>query len=233
MNRSIFLLCTLVSALLAGCGGGGGGSSAPAGPVTSTLSFPFQSAYSALVAGGYTKSYTVSGTCSGTANETAGAASSGATFEGVNGRLSVTGTLTISLTNCTPASIASTSTTYYDSNYIPLGTNTVGGNYSVFLTPPSLPTSVLVGSTGVVGTITRYTNSTKSTAAGRGDYSYVVEADTASTAIINLIDKEYNASSTLTGTQQSRYRIAATGALVPVSIDVQYANGSTTHLVFQ
>jgi len=230
IHHSIIGLC--ITVLLSACGGGGGGTAAT-GPVTSTLSFPLKSAYSALVASGFTKSFTVSGTCSGTANLTEAAATGGATFEGVSGQLSAARTITINLTNCTPASTATTSTSYYDTNYVPLGSNTVGGNYGVYLTPPTIPTSVMVGDTGTVGTRTNYTNSTKSVLAGQGVDSYVVEPDTASTAIVNLISKTYNASSVLTGTEQDRYRIAATGAATLISIDIQYANGSTTHLIFQ
>ena len=46
---AIFAL-PLFLAGLSGCGGGGGGAPAPAGPVTSTLSFPLQSAENTLVA---------------------------------------------------------------------------------------------------------------------------------------------------------------------------------------
>ena len=220
-------------ALLSACGGGGGGSAAPSGPVTSTLSFPAQSAFNASVASGLTKSFVISGTCNGSATVTRAAAVGGATFEGVSGSLSVVNTITTSFSNCTPASSASTTTAYYDTSYVPLGNNTVGGNYGVYLTPPVIPTSVTVGATGVFGTITNYTNSTKTVAAGRQDVSYVVEADTASTAIINIISRVYNASNVLTATEQDRYRIGATGPLTFVSIDAQAANGSTTHLVYQ
>ena len=220
-------------ALLSACGGGGGGTTAASGPITSTLSFPLQSAYSAFVAAGVTKSFAISGTCTGSANLTQSAASGGATFEGISGRLSAVRTMTINLSNCTPASIASTSTVYFDTNYVPLGNNTVGTNYAVFLTPPSIPTSVTVGGTGILGTSTLYTDSTKTVPAGRVDVSYVVEADTASTAIVNIIGRNYNASNVLTATEQDRYRSAATGPLTFVSIDTQAANGSTTHLIFQ
>jgi hypothetical protein len=50
---------------------------------------------------------------------------------------------------------------------------------------------------------------------------------------VNLISKDFNASNVLLATEQDRYRISATGTLVLVSIDVQAANGSTTHLVLQ
>lgn len=229
-HKSLIGLCLV--ALLSGCGGGGG-SVEPSGPVTSTLSFPVQSAWGAYVAAGTTKSFVISGTCSGTASATQSAAAGGATFEGVTGRLSATRVFTMSLSNCTPASSAVTTTLYFDTNYVPLGSSTVGTNYGVYLVPPTIPPSVMVGGAGILGTATLYTNSTKSVAAGRVDASYVVEADTASTVIFNLIAKVYNVAGVLTATEQDRYRIGATGALTLVSIDTQAANGSTTHLVFQ
>lgn len=229
---SVTALALFTSALLIGCsGGGGGGAAAPAGPVTSTLSFPLQSAYKTLLANGLTKTFTVSGTCSGTGSKTSAPATTAATFEGVAG-FSAVQSFTLSYTNCTPASSATTFTSYYDSNYVPLGFNSVGVNYGVWLTPPTIPPSVAVGGTAIVGTETLYTDSTKATGNGRIDQSYVIEADTSTTAIANLIAKIYNAAGTLTATEQDRFRIAATGALTPVSVDIQYANGSTTHLVW-
>jgi hypothetical protein len=123
-----------------------------------------------------------------------------------------------------------TTTGYFDSNYNPRGL--VGTNYGVFLTPLAIPASVTVGGTNTLGSLTQYTDSTKSTADGRIDYSYVVEADTSTTATVNFIMKFYNSARTLTATAQTRYRITATDALTPTSIDIQYANGSTNHLVF-
>jgi hypothetical protein len=190
-----------------------------------------QSAYRAVVASGLSKSFTISGTCSGSGNKSSSPANTAATFEGIAG-FSSTSTTTLNFTNCTPASTASTSTVYFDTNYDPRGFNSVGVNYGVYLTPLVIPTSVTVGGTGVLGTQTLYTNSTKTTGNGTIALSYVVEADTASTAIVNLIAKVYNAAGTLTATEQDRYRITSTGALTPTSIDIQYANGSTNHLVF-
>jgi len=137
----------------------------------------------------------------------------------------------MSLSNCTPASTAESYTSYYDSNYVPLGVSSVGGNYGVYLTAPTIPTSVSVGETGSIGTETYYTDSTKATVSGTVVESYVVEADTSNTAIVNLISKDYNATGALTLTEQTRYRIGAAGTLTPISTDLQYANGSTMHLV--
>ena len=63
------------------------------------------------------------------------------------------------------------------------------------------------------------------------EISYVIEPDTANTAIVNMIDKSYDPSGTLTSTEQDRSRMMADGTLIPISADLQYANGSTTHLV--
>ena len=231
IHRPFIGLCLV--ALLSACGGGGGGgTAAPSGPVASTLSFPLQSAYSALIASGATRTATISGTCSGTASSTAAAATGGATFEGIAGRLSAVSTQTTNLTNCTPASSTRTLTEYFDTNYVPLGFNTSGGLYGVFLTPPLFPLSVTVGNTGTIGTENLYADSTKSVAAGTQDLSYVIEADTASTAIVDLILRSFDTAHVLTATQHSRYRIAVTGPLIQVSFDA-VVNGFISHLAYQ
>ena len=219
-----------LAALLSACGGGSDGTSAVQQPAASTASFPLQSGFRALVANGLSKSFTISGTCSGSGNKSTSPANTAATFEGTAG-FSATSTLTLSFSNCTPASTATTSTAYVDSNYDPLGFNSVGVNYGVYLTRLVIPTSVTVGATGTLGTQTLYTNSSKTTLNGKMNLSYVIEADTSTTAIVNLISKIYNTSGTLTATEQDRYRITSTGALAPISIDIQAANGSTNHLV--
>ena len=89
-----------------------------------------------------------------------------------------------------------------------------------------------MGDTAVYATLTTYTDSTKTVTTGQRILSYVVEADTADTAIVNLISKGYNTSNQLLFTQQSRLRISASGALTAVSIDVQYSTTSTNHLVY-
>jgi hypothetical protein len=231
MKLTTFLGLALAASVLTGCGGGGGGGTpAATGPVSSTLAFPLQSAYRVLTANGMSKSFTISGSCSGSGTKTTSPANTATTFEGAFA-FSAASTFTLSFTNCTPASIASTSTSYADTNYDPRGFNSVGVNYGVFLTPLVIPTTVIVGGTAVLGTETLYTDSTKVTSNGRNDVSYVVEADTSTTAIINVISKSYNASGTLTSTEQDRYRINATGTLTPTVFDIQYTNGSTIHLV--
>jgi hypothetical protein len=143
--------------------------------------------------------------------------------------LSGTTVVTTSFSNCTPSSSADTTTSYTNSSYIPLGYSILGGKYGVYASTPVLPTTIRVSDTGIIGSVTRYTNSTKSTGAGRQDVSYVVEADTATTAIINVIAKFYSSSNTLEATEQDRYRIDANNTMTPVSMDIVYSNG--THLI--
>jgi hypothetical protein len=217
----------LAAIALTSCGGGGG--SGGTGPVTSTLAFPLQSGMKASVQQGSSINFSVSGTCSGTANINISTPLP-ATFGNV-AALSVVNAANLNLPNCIPPSLYSTSTDYYDSNYDPLGTIDSSGNYGVYATPPSIPVSVKVGDIGTIGTINYSTDSTQNFSTGHDDISYVIEPDTANTAIVNMIDKSYDFSGSLTSTEQDRSRIKADGTLIPVSVDLQAANGSTTHLV--
>ena len=228
-----FVFIASAVATLVACGGGGGGATAaaPAGPVASTDAFNLQSGYATLVSTGYSKTFNLSGTCTGTYTITAGAASSSTTFEG-SAAVSGNESATASLVGCSPSSIASTGTRYFNGSYAPVGFDFPSGSgYGVYASTPTITTAAHVGDVTIIGTINLYTNSAKTTVAGREDVSYVISADTATTAIVNLITKTYNASNVLTVTEQDYYRIAANGTLTPIALDVQYANGSTTHLV--
>lgn len=222
-------LIVLFTFLLAGCGGGGGGGGGGTGPVSSTLSFPLKSGLATSVQQGGSTDFTVSGTCSGTANITSSTPTP-ATFETVTG-VSVLSAANMNLPNCNPSYIYGTTTDYYDSNYNPLGTIDSNGNYGVYQSPPAIPVSVKVGDTGTIGTKKYYTDNTKFFLVSLDEISYVIEPDTAITAIVHTIDKSYDQSGTLTSTEHDRSRIKANGTLTPVSADIQYANGSTTHLI--
>jgi len=207
-------------------------------PVSITLSstalptgaFSFLSPYSTVIANGLSRTFTVSGTCSGSGSKTNGPAKTSTTFENIPA-LSAVVTFTMNLTNCTPASTAQTYTAYYDNNYAPLGMNSVGVNYGVYTAPLVIPQTVFVGDTAILGTEALYTSSTKQTSNGRVDQSYVVAAETQNSAIVTVIGKIYSAGGILTSTEQDRYRITTSGVLTPISVDIQYSNGSTTHLV--
>ena len=228
---AIILGALLIGALLAACGGGGGSSSGGStGPVTSPNAFPLASGWQSLVASGQTVRFNSSGTCNGTFSNISAPANVSTTFEG-QPALSGVSVISYSFTNCTPSSAVSTETRYYDTNYIPKGISIQGGNYGVYASTPTIPATVHVGDAGVIGTINLYTTSAKTTSAGRIDESYVIESDTATTAIVNVIDKVYNTSGVLTSTEQDRYRMQANGALTAISYDILYSSG--THLILQ
>jgi len=233
-----------LTSLLGACGGGGGGgdSSPPVavGPVISTLSFPFKSAYVAMVQNGYTKNYSMSRDCTGTAVDSyapavaATGASASVSFPSAS--FAVRQTLGFTGTNC-PA--PGTATGYYDSNYTPFGSETsvTYRAYATTTTPTSvafsIPSTVVVGATGTVGTASDF-NKTPFGQFGTTVVSYVVVPETDSTAVVNLTYKSYDNANTLYKAQQDRYRISMTGALVPLSIDfVQYTGTSTAQLLFR
>ena len=223
----IVLVCGMAAAMLSSCGGGGGGGSA--GPVTSTLSFPLQSGLRAMAAHGGSIDFTVSGTCDGSGN-IASSIPLAATFENISG-FSSASTFYLNFTNCSPPSIYSTSTDYYDNNYDSIGSIDSSGEYGVFSLPLSIPVSVKVGDAGTIGTKNYYSDSTKIFPTGHDEDSYVILPDTAETAIINMISKSYDNSNVLTSTGYDKYRIKADGSLSLISSEVQFTNGSTTHLM--
>jgi len=182
------------------------------------------------VIAGSSINYTVGGSCAGTATIVSAPAIP-ANFEGVAG-FSSADSATINLSNCTPSSSSTAGVEYFDANFIPLGTETTGEEYGKFAQlPNALPVSVRVGDAGSVGTMQIYTDSSKTVQTGTRTVSYVIEADTQSTAIVDLVYKDYDMANQLLLTQQSRYRIVADGTLSELSIDLQYSTTSTVHIV--
>lgn len=224
--KSIKLLLAISTLMtLAACGGGGGDSTTP----NTATAYPLRSGYQNLISQSEINNFSISGTCTGTATETRNAVVA-ATFEGTPG-VSTTTTLTGSYSNCTPASFAGTSLSYFDTNYKPLGSAIAGTDYAVY-SVSDLPISVKVGDTAQLGTADVYSTNTKQVKTGTRTLSYAVETDGNSTAIVNLITKAYNASNQLLFTQQSRYRINSSGQLTAVSKDIQYSTTSSAHLLW-
>lgn len=216
-----------ISTMILGCGGGGGDSS---NQTVSTASFPLQAANKSRVITGAVDNFSISGSCTGTATIT-NAQAVPAVFEGTSG-FAGTQTITLNFTSCNQVSTAGTGTQYYDQNYTILGFNFQGEEYGKIVSNmPQIPTSVKVGDTAVFATINTYTDSTKAVPKGQRLLSYVIESDTANTAIANLITKGYNTSGQLLYTNQTRYRLSSDASLTTISIDLQYSTTSTLHLI--
>ena len=231
-NNSLTAFAALLAVGLVGCGGGGG--SAPVATPSSVniaTTFPLFAAYKNRINSGASDNFSVSGTCAGSASITTAAAAT-ANFEGVAGFGAGT-TISITFTNCTPASNVSTSTTYYDSSYAPLGSVTPNTEYARYQALPSpIPVNVKSGDTAILATLDTYTSSSKTTKTGQRVVSYLVEPDSTSSVFVIVIAKSFNTSNQLLFTQQTKYRLTGGGVLTVVGIDVQYSTTSDNRLIY-
>ena len=225
--KATFVACSLVT-LLASCGGGSTWTPAtPTTPtVTSTLSFPLASAWRVASEFASSRSYSISGSCMGQASFSNGDAAP-ATFEAASA-VSVSSSEMFSFMNCLPSGITSSGTSYFDSNFSPLGSLNANGEYGVYTSPSIVPSLVKVGEAGSLGTKTLYSDSSKSVITGRDETTFVVEPETATTAIVDFISKNFDSSGSLQVTTYNRYRISEAGDLIPVSSDIV---SSSIHLV--
>jgi hypothetical protein len=220
-------LCGLLSALLA-CGGGS--QEGTSGPVV-VDTFALRSAYTTLMSGPWSKQMLVSGACTGTANYSNGFTSS-AVFESL-AVIATTTTVTTNLTDCDPASVATSRVLYRDAQFNTLGSTDPGLEYAVYQgTPAPLPTSAKRGDTAVEVVHTLYEDSSKTVATGQRVYSWAVEADTGITAIANFITRDYDSKNLLVLTQQARFRIDASGKLDLVTFDVQSVAAKPGHWLY-
>lgn len=215
-----------ISALLVACGGGGGGGSS--GPIASTETFQLRTAYVSYINGSGSWPFTISGSTSGvnlTGNgtETAGSVAS-ATFEGQAAQAKTTTATGTFSANGQSYPLATTTTAYVSSNYDPLGFN--GSEYEVVSTSTPIPVTARVNDTGTWYSSVRYTSSSKATRAGTATATFVLEPDTASTALLKIIHIEKDTSGTVTSTNTSTFRMTPAGALTRLSETI--LEGSTT-----
>lgn len=232
-NTLKLILATASVALLAACGGGGGGGT-PA-PVASTSTFPlFTIHVNSLQAASNT--FTVTGNVSGTAVTGSGTATRGGlssgTFEGSAAQqrtIAATGSITV---NGTSVPLSSSSIDWYDSNYVPKG-NTGGEDYVVVIGTPVIPATARVNDAGTVYTANRYSNSSKTTLRGTEVVSWVIEADTANTALLTLISTEKDNSNTTLSVSSQQFRIRPDGTFTRIKETLtDYSENTTLTLTY-
>lgn len=222
MKSPAWLLCIW---LLAGCGGGT--STAEKGE-PATASFSPQKDYKRLVASGLSLQFTISGTCTGTGQVVASPATTATTFDGAAAVSAMT-TTTVIFSDCvqglTGANTATSSAyAFFDTAYNQLGM--LAGSYGIFEKPFALPERVAVGDSGTLPSAFFYLDTSMMVSTGSIDYSYTIEPDTATTAILILTSKTYTSTGTLALTEQDRYQMDATGVLQPVSMRFDFPNGN-------
>lgn len=228
MTRLKLFLISSVLSILAACGGGGGGS---AGAISSTEIFQLRTAYVNYFNASNSLPYTMSGTSSGYAVTGSGILTESSpvngTFESTAAlQKNIANTYTFTVNGVT-SSTANSSSSYVDSNYNPLGHS--GTEYTVITGNVTIPMTARVGDSGTWSTENRYGNSSKNTLLGTTTTTYVLEPDTASTALLKIIDTEKNISGTTTSTTVETYRITPAGNITHVSATV---SKSPTYLTF-
>ena len=230
-RRLVALGLVLLTSALTACGGGGSGGGSTPTPSTTPDGFPLQAAWKARTLAGSTEEFIVSGSCNGAVVLSA-AVPVTADFEGVAG-FQVSQSSQATLSDCTPATLITSGSTYVDASYGLVGATIAGQEYAKFAAAPlAIPATVKVGDSATVVTLNTYTSSTKLAATGSRTWGYVVEADTPTSVIVNFTTKTYNTANQLLATQQARYRLSSAGMLTVVGIDIQYSNTSQNHLVY-
>lgn len=213
---------------LVACGGGGGGSSAP---VASTETFNITQAWVNYLTSTQSLPFTLSGTLNGVSISGSGTYSQSSlqsvTFEG-SSALKKSGTATFSITaNGQTAQSAVTTAAFVDSNYQPLGSEN-SSEYRVVTGTPAIAATGKVGDNGIWYIENTYPNSSKSYRTGTQTTSFVLEADTASTALLKIIQISYTTSGSQTDTSTVTFRITPSGSLTRLSESSVSSDGTLT-----
>lgn len=195
-----------------------------AGVVKSSLSpvFDLKLARQKSVLQGFSKTFNVSGDCTGTfaIMETPAAK----TVWNGQSVYAVGTTEIVNLNNCRLGmSGTQTSMTYFDSNLVEIAKIHSDGSYSEYTASPQ-PGFVKVGDTGSLGTWTRWNNASKSRKDETDVHTYIVEPDSATSVMVNQIDRTYDENNVLQITTQMRFRIGAAGVMEWSTVNIDFAN---------
>jgi hypothetical protein len=228
-----FAIVLFSAIALFACGGGGGSS----GPVATTQTFNAAQANANDIASASLYNLGAIGTISGiTVTGTAtfsSAAAVGATFEGQPALMqaeTITGTFAA---NGTSIPYNYSSQTYYSTNYEFLGSIGANGlDYCVARNNEIIPASVKVGDNGTLGTRDCYADTTKTVATGYDVDSYVVEPDSATSIIFNVITNSFSPANINESTTQKRFRINQNGVSSLVSVTITDSVAQISNITF-
>jgi len=215
MKKTLLASSFIVAlSLLTGCGGGGGSSSSTA-PATSTSTFPLATIWINYLVNSSSSSFTMSGNVNGTSVTGSGTVTNGqltnATFEGraaLSKAMTVTGSI---VANNQSIPLSSTSLRYVDTNYSLLGASS-STDYTVVTQYNNLiSNSAKVNDTAILYTANMYSNANKTSLIGTFQESFVLEPETADTAILKLIDTQKNTQNSVTQVNTIAFRVTPTG----------------------
>ena len=103
-----------------------------------------------------------------------------------------------------------------DSNYIPKGSSSTN-EYEVVTGSVNIPDTIRVNDTGIMYTTNRYTDSTKKSSLGTYVRSFVLQPDSASTALLKIIQTQQNTMGVVTSIVTSNYRMTPAGVITILS----------------
>jgi hypothetical protein len=216
---------------LSACGGGGGGGGSAAPPPATT--YDLQTGISNLVSQGQTGNVALSGTVTqnGTAVSFTGtgtltlAPSVAATFNNNTAALSQTQTIagTITAAGQTISLPATSVVDYYAGGTDAFLGETGATAYDVAQSPFTYPTMVVGGSTGTLGTISNYTDSTLSVSMGTTEVTYAVTApvDPGSPILVKVTNVSKDPMGNVTETDVTSYTLTGSGTLTLTSASLQ------------
>lgn len=204
----------LALAFLASCGGDGGGSPL----VSATASFPISQALESYVKDTKSSQLSITATkdsISLTGQGTLSESTTTTTFEGVTA-FQKTSILTATLSGAGQTiPISSTSSSYFDSSFRPLG-QTDTGQYCVTTSTTPIPATAKIGDSGSWFVYTCYTNSSKTLRLGTITVTYILEPETATTGILK-INSQFSAVSGGGFTATTTLRLTTAGQLTRLS----------------
>lgn len=234
-SNSRFALIGIVALAVSACGGGGGGTSfTPPPPAT----YDLQAAHKSMVSTGFTASVTLSGTANvngtsvpftgtGTLTYSPGVSATFNTVAASAQTQSISGTVTAQ-GQSGPYS-TSVDDFFASSDGAFLGESS-GSEYDVVQTPMAFPSSVMGGSSGSIGTISRYTDSSMGVSLGTTQVTYAVTAATQTNGplTVKVTNKIYDTANALVETDVTTYSLSSSNVLAFTSGDVQSSSGNLT-----
>lgn len=221
-------------ATLVACGGGGGGGGTTTLPIAAISNFLLRTAYIALLTQGGTQNFSVSErTSSGAVASGSGSLTIGpltlAVFEGVSAQqVSIGFSGSFSSGGLSPFSTLRTG--FLDANLLPLGSSS-GSDYQVTVSA-NIPFTASVGDSGLTGTTTIYSDSSKSVVLGTETTTYALAGDTSTTALLKISTVTKNISGVTTNTSTEVDRISLDGSIKRVTLTSVDQAGTTVTMTF-
>lgn len=229
-SRTYLAVC--IAILISACGGGNGpAASMPPPPAN----FDLQAGMAKMVANGLSSNVGLSGTVNVNGVSTSFTGSGtftrppavGATFNGT-AAMSQSTSVAGSITAAGQTSPYSTSVTdYYASSDSAFLGEVSAGEYDVAQAPISFPSTVTGGSSGTLGTLSRYTDSTMSVSLGTAQVSYstLTPVDPGSPIGIVVTTKIFDAQNTLVETDVTNYTMTTSNVVSLAGASAQNQSG--------